>query len=557
MLYSPMFEISKIASIYDGLEENIDNLDLIIDFTYSEIQHEVLMHLAKDYEILLLITDSGVGSDWVFFLEPSARCEYSAIKEFFAYFNYSSPSIIHNQIQKSLEIIELFHLENHLSTGNIIDAKKIARMLATIIKTKGIQSLAILGDDKASYMEKEGNLILYTEECIYQVNETGSILLVPRGAETSTNILEYFSSMIKGYLGIIENGIFNKYYVKKIWQEYSQKCTFFIVIVQNGERHIVGTYDNSEVNIHGEIIFYGGKNTTTLLKKPIITISANTVFTNPPGYPNLYQNWKFQEGTYFAVQKINKDNNYFKNYELFLYDKLDCGTSVFIYNYTKECYRRHLPYLGYAHIPSLYSITTGAMNVLKELGSNLPFVGGAGSSLLLSSKELFPTFTRVVTPIHYFAEAWTKLIGIYGWKNIVVFYTNETFGTALYNVFIKNENLYGYKILNDEKYRPVDNFLTNESIPNYYENMKNALSLGCNLFFLAMSDPTPFFWIEGLYDLGVRRGNITIILFNLASLDAIDSPGGNATKRRELLHGSFLIYNAAWVGEYGDYMRLE
>lgn len=484
MFYNPLSEISMTPSIYEGLEENAQNLDLIIDFTYSEIQHDFLISLANDNEILLLIIDSGIGSNWDFFIEPSINCEHSAIKAFFEYFNYSNPAIIYTQKQKSIQIAELFHsdsqFETHLNTGNINDASKIARMFATVIKIKGIQSLAILGDQelcsvqsvaiKASYMEKEGNLILYTDECIYQVNKPGSFILVPKGAEDSINMLEYFGSMIKRYLEIFEKRI-NKYDIRRIWQANNKKCAFSIVNVYEGEKKIVGIYDEGEVNIEGEIMFLGGKNITTLLKKPIITISANTVFTNPPGYPNLYENWKFQQGTYFAVQKINKDNKYFKNYELFLYDKLDCGTSVFIYDYSKECYLRHLPFMGYAHIPSLYSVTTGALNLLKELGSNLPFIGGAGSSLSLSNKQLFPSFTRVVTPIHYFAEAWSNLIGIYGWKNIVVFYSNDTFGTDLYNVFVKNEKVFGYKILNDEKYRSIESILTNESIPNYYENM--------------------------------------------------------------------------------------
>ncbi|OMJ72361.1 hypothetical protein SteCoe_29228 [Stentor coeruleus] len=571
--YVPLVEITQIPTSFEVLDEikNLQNFSLIIDLTNSELQHEYLSLLSIENEVLLLILGSGTGIDWVFYSEPSIQCQHSAIKAFFNHFNHSNPSILHTQNDISIQLKEIFHYENHfgihLNTGISSNIEEISHMLGMCIKIKGIQALGVLGDKelclahsnaiKMSYLEKEGNIILYTNECIYQVNTTGSFILVPKSMEDSENNADYFQKSFRRYFDIVKNMLFNKYNVKRVWEESMRKCVYVLVNIVDGNKKIVGEYDNGDFMVFNEMRFFGGKNVSSWYKKPIITISANTGFTNPLGYPSVYQNSKFQQGTYFAVEKINKDRIFFNNYELVLYDKVDCGVSIFDYNYSKECYIKHLPYMGYAHIPSLYAVTPGVMNLLKDLGSNLPFVGGAGSSIILSNKKLFPTFTRVVTPINYFAEAWTKLIGIFGWKNIVLFYTNETFGNAMYDVFIKNEKILGYKILNDEKYRAVEQIMNNSTIDKYYEHMRNALSLGCNLFFLPMADPAPFFWIEGLYDLGVRRGNLTFIFFTLTGTDAISSPGGNPIKRKELLHGSFLIYNAAWVNEYGESMRAE
>ena len=72
-----------------------------------------------------------------------------------------------------------------------------------------------------------------------------------------------------------------------------------------------------------------------------------------------------------------------------------------------------------------------------------------------------------------------------------------------------------------------------------------------------MSDPSPFFLLEELYNLGVRRGDLTYFFFYSTGLDSINTKGGNSTKRSELMHGSFLIYNAGYYSEYGNNIKTE
>ena len=140
-------------------------------------------------------------------------------------------------------------------------------------------------------------------------------------------------------------------------------------------------------------------------------------------------------------------------------------------------------------------------------------------------------------------------------EKIVFHYANDSFGIASYETLNKTAASQGFKIINDEKYRMINNILSNESVPQYYEHMKNTISLGCNIIFLGMGDPSAFFWLEGMYDVGARRGDYTFIFFTTTGLDAFTQPTGNSTKRKELMHGSFVVYNAAWVGDYGREMK--
>ena len=149
------------------------------------------------------------------------------------------------------------------------------------------------------------------------------------------------------------------------------------------------------------------------------------------------------------------------------------------------------------------------------------------------------------------------MINIFGWKNIVIFYTNDTYGIPAYSVIYNKAEYYGYRIVNDAQYRVLPPITSNDSLGNYTENLKDALSTGCNLFFLAMSDPSAFFLLEELYNLGVRRGDLTYFFFVSTGLDALKTSGGNSTKRAELMHGSFLVYSASYHGAYGNKLKTE
>jgi hypothetical protein len=314
-------------------------------------------------------------------------------------------------------------------------------------------------------------------------------------------------------------------------------CSFDIVNIQNYKKVIVGQADNNGFNIMDKTIYLGGNNESTNYLKPHIVISANTGFLNPPGFSNVYQNAKYHEGTYFAVEKVNRDRFYFPKYDLILYDKVDCGVSVFDSNYSKSCFLKHAPHMGYAYIPTINSMTAAVLRQLTALKIHIPFVGGVGSANTLSNKTAFPTFTRITSSSDYFATAWSKLISIYGWSNLMIFYTNDTYGTSIYEIMKKESLVQGFTILNQEDERMINPVSNSSQLPAYYDRMNRAFDIGCNLMFLAMSDPSPFFWIEGLYDIGVRRGDLVIIFFSISGLDTLNSTGANYTKRSELMHG--------------------
>lgn len=77
LLHNPQCEIYKIESIYQNLEENIQNTDLIIDFTQSELQQLFLKNLFSRRKKDTFISDWLRNRKWLGILY-STKCSMRA-----------------------------------------------------------------------------------------------------------------------------------------------------------------------------------------------------------------------------------------------------------------------------------------------------------------------------------------------------------------------------------------------------------------------------------------------------------------------------------------------
>ncbi|OMJ89892.1 hypothetical protein SteCoe_7880 [Stentor coeruleus] len=571
-VFSSNSKFNQYTNVLEIQKSDIKDLSLIIDDSKSEISYSLDKEFVTENKIPILILAPGENSDFIYYQDSSYKCIISTLTNTFNYLNITELGVIWSFSNKNKNIIDLLkeawdHKVISASVGSIDDKSEISKILGKVLKSEGIQDYLFLGDKKicstfkkafeSSYLVKTGNIAIFLDECVYQVNTTGSFILSKPQVTFSSNLTEYFYNFVEPYFSVFQESELSPFQIARKFQNIINPCVYDIVNIQNSTKVVVGKADDQTFLIETTAIFLGGKNESTRFLKPQIVISANTGFTNPPGNSNVYQNSKYQEGTYFAVEKVNRDRVFFPKYELVLYDKVDCGVSVFEANYSRDCFLKHIPHMGNAYIPTLYPLTGSVLKQLASLKIKMPFIGGVGTATLLSNKTAYPMFTRITSPSSYFATAWSKILGIYGWSNIIVFYTNDSFGNGTYDVVKKESESEGFNILNAEEDRMI-NVVTNSSqLPIYYDRMRRAIDTGCNLMFLPMSDPSPFFWIEGLYDVGARKGDLVVVFFSITGLDALNSTGGNYTKRAELMHGSFIVYNAAWIGEYGQNVRQE
>ena len=571
--FYPLISFSIINSSSVLLDTNYQDVSLIIDGTFSEISHKLISDYSLNYLIPTIILGSGQSNAPIYYSENTFYCKTKNIGSILDDFTIVKYEVIWKYSEKNLKILEYLKEKTSQANINIANFEKesaidqISSFFIKSIKNQGIMNIITLGDIslcsfieqavELSHLNESGYFGLYLDECIYQLALNGSIILVKNEMKDSISYPDYLLKSIISYLEIFTNNALTKYDIIYWFNSIDNSCSYLIINIQDSQKKVVGYVNDGIVTIIDNIYYYGGSTTRVLLSKPILTISANTGITNPPGYPKVYENSKFQQGTYFGISKINKQHKLLPNFELTLYDQIDCGVNIFIANYSKECFLNHINKMGYAYIPSYYSITENVLIQFSQLGIDIPVISGMGSSIDLSSSSRFPTFTRLVSPLSLTTATFSKYINIMNWKNIIVFYSNEPFGQSIYYILLNNTVVYGYQILNDKEFRAIPSNYNSTMYEKYVENIQNAVDAGCNLWIFAMSDPTPYFWIEALYDFGIRRGDITIFISTVTGLDAINSTGGDPIKRAELMHGSFVLYNADWIGDYGDEIKKE
>ena len=561
-----LIEIYNIEELSYKTDENID---LIIVNKVNEVTEYNIKNLAKSKRIPTLFLSSGDSDEPNFYLSSTYKKKVEILSEILRILQIGTFALIwpfsseNNMVYQSIKD-KFSQTFSHLSLNEETTASEMTNMMIRIFKNQGIQNYVFLGHETlcsiahegfiSSWLNIAGNFGLFFDECIYQVSQEGSVYLIEEGLESATSYEEYIFTKLNPYLSIFREPNLDSEQIITIYSRIAKKRNYSMFNMKNSTLEYIASFPSPQ--FFQPISYYSNVINRTEIPKSRITISANTGIFNP-GSPPVFHNKKYHEGTYFGVEKINRDEVIFPHHEFFLYDKVDCGVSVFNYNYSKSCILKHIQYMGHAYIPTVTFMNANFLDQLSTLQIHIPFIAGILSAAPLSNKARFPTFIRIVSPASLFSRAWSNLINIYGWKKVVMHYGNDSFGIASYETLNKSAQSQGYEIINDEKYRMINNIMSNESVPQYYEHMKNTISLGCNIIFLGMGDPTAFFWLEGMYDMGARRGDFTFIFFTTTGLDAFSQPTGNSTKRKELMHGSFVVYNAAWVGDIGKNTRKE
>jgi hypothetical protein len=550
-----------------------DSIDIIIvSLEEALIVHELEI-FSESFNIPTLFLSSGSIRTFAFYSDLPTECMASSIFTTSTFFSLSRPALVStfSKINQNIYEESKLNLNSellHISFFKNSTSSEISLTLSKILKKEGIMNFFFLPDESScrslsqgfedSRLNIKGNIGIFFTNCIYQVNQEGYLILTYDGFEHVETEVEYKSKKILKFINVLKKPGMSRFEISvELLKVFQNSCKFSIVNIQNNTKKKVGIIKDGALELNSTITYIGGIYDLTNYSVPTIVVSANTGSFNPDGAPRAYTNVGHQEGSAFAVEKINRDHSYFPNHKLVLYGQVDCGVSIFNYNYSKACFIHHRPEMGVAYIPTFFGMTMSVLKQLYSLNISLPFIGGIGSTGLLSNKSEFPFFVRTVSPSSDFAYAWANLIRLYGWTKIVVHHTNDSFGMSAYNILYNSQESYGFKFINDQKYRPVDYIFSNLSIPLYREHMKNTLTLGCNIIFFIMGDPTPYFWMEGFYDLGVRRGDYTFVLFTVSGLTNFNAATANVKKRKELMHGTLVIYNGAWVGKYGAEVKEE
>ena len=561
---------NNIAYFSDISSIQVDSsspFSLMFDATDTNISHAAIADYATRSFIPLVVIGAGENTDTIFYSDHSVDCEYSSIIPVLNYFRMAKVGLIWSYSNTKMRLYNHLLASNPEAIGqNVFDSISDSELSSLFIKTfknEGFQSYLFLGDNTLcsqyesvfhkSYLDVKGNLALFLNQCIYQVSNEGSIVLTSPSRVQASSYTEYFLLSVQQYLDVLKIKGLSNFEIYKHHQQVSNECIYSIVNIQNSTKIEVGTVINGLVNITAPILYYGGTYTRVIYPRPRIQISANTGSINPPGIPPDPLNQLFQEGTYFAVDKINRDNILLQNFDFILFDGVNCGATEFDYNFGKACFLAIKDELGIAHIP-VTSVVSSFINLLRDLNLTLPFIGATGSNTRLSDKIAFPMFTRVVNSFPHIVDAWGNLVHLFAWKKVSILY-NRGLGGPIYTSMVALQQTYGFTIVNDETLRLLPEVFTTEDTLQLDPSLQNIIDIGSNIVFIACVNPSTFLILERFYDLGVRRGDLTFIYFVYNMAEAIYQ--GNTTKRAELMHGSFYIYTIAWVGDYGESIRNE
>lgn len=91
------------------------------------------------------------------------------------------------------------------------------------------------------------------------------------------------------------------------------------------------------------------------------------------------------------------------------------------------------------------TVSMQAQHVLGELG--IPQVSHSSSSVALSDRDEFPTFSRVVPPDDEQAEYLARLAAHFGWKQVAVLHSTTSYGANLAQTFVQAASTHGLAVL--------------------------------------------------------------------------------------------------------------
>ena len=197
---------------------NIQDLNLVIDATTNKISHSQVISFSKVFFVPIIIIGHGNSNDQVFFTDFDYNCQISAVTSVFDYFSIKKLGVVWSHDAYNEKIIE--SLENtsqdilFASVGSLMPASETTLLFGKVFKAKGIQNYLFLGDKnlcsqyeksfQSSFLENEGVIAVFLNECVYQTTSNGSLILTNYKTINSNSYKDYISSSLYQYFAVFK-----------------------------------------------------------------------------------------------------------------------------------------------------------------------------------------------------------------------------------------------------------------------------------------------------------------------------------------------------------------
>ncbi|CAG9335587.1 unnamed protein product [Blepharisma stoltei] len=548
---------------------------VIIDLTSSLWFGSCIKHLANQAHFIIISSNPSSESynEWQFFSSYHIQEHYDALLNLVEFFNWDKFIIISSHNSEEIyngslngfsdKNIKFFNFAEN-ETQDHAD-----QLIGKLIKPTGIKNIAILNEgnsaEKLVESLKKKNIfssgcgIILGSKSLWNIKEDGVLAYIELGLENSVDNYSYEALAYAKFIKLIlEFQDFSDSFKLRLFLEENTKNhhlqpKFSLINIQNSSKAKVGEiYQNLSIN---DKIFFPG-NSIVVPNSPIsnITISMADGVTNP-GYINSSYSYPVKWGAQFALSKI-KETNILEGFEIIV-QHTDCGAEVYSPTYSYSCFNKLKTQLGVGLLTTTTAPTCiGNILSLRKLGISIPHISENAPAPTLTNKKVYPEFMRVIKDSRYNAGVLFSLIATFNWKNIIVYYENSTGPIMVYQYFEKMTNSTNINIINKPSERLIKINYRHTDYAQYKPWMLNAINLKTRIWILFVNAPSEFYFIEDLYDTGLKRGDAIFLFYNRIAFALPTEPDPiQSQKLLELLYGSIAVDQADWVGDYGQQLK--
>ncbi|CAG9323418.1 unnamed protein product [Blepharisma stoltei] len=511
----------------NDFEDLIVNRDItyLFDITFSTIMTSHISAYAKQYNFMHLIYGFPPENprQLTYFSDSQEIIIRDAAVSFVKYFGCQKVVVFLSQELfgmsfKDVSDVEIAY-EAVIPSG--ISYEAISLIVSKEVKPLGVKIIIIATTENISKllqkaieeaaMNKEGYVFIFLHQSAWTAYLEGAILIeeydwIPTGVENYIEILiEGATTFLLKFMNMsLIQGSFSLYSFYGILINQINTERFYLFNIQNNQRVLIGNITNNAVNLQSSPIFPGGTTNSPNKSKLQIPISIAGGASNPDGSTYNF-NAICQNGSIYAMNYVNADSDILKNFELVINNIEDCGASYFESEYATDCYTKHSNDLGYFHIPPepLY-MANGILTVFESLNISVPVIGIKSSALM--ENNYYPQYTSVTFSNAYTARAVALLLSSFGIKKCSLLYLDTSWGQNFKNQFISQAKQYNLEVLNKIQAVPQGYDGTNKTI------IQEIVDLKTRYVIMEVSDSENFSIIEAFYDLGMRRGDLYLVL---------------------------------------------
>ena len=562
------------------------DFNILIDITLQKSLYPVLDQIASYFNSVYLSISPPSDhsfSSWRVNVHNSYTSEASAVAILLEYLQWSQIALIssstHENLLISAEIYDVFHdtIESYLKYSPIMTQATSDEFIGKMVKAKGIRHMVIVdqGDSLMKIQQsltnkkllKAGAGIVLSSKAIFsEKNLEFSLIIVETGLEYSESPESYELLAINNTLSQILQTVYSlglssiersslTELIMDLYPDHTSVKSYSIVNIQNAQSTIVGSITDSVI-ITQEIYFPG--NTTVSLASEATAIRLSLA----NGTHEIYDLYTieimsyFYEGASYAVMRSNAYNE-IPNFKFELFPT-DCGIYFYDPTFYELYYSPIKADLGVAYLTNFwYTTSYGVLVTLRDLGIDLPQISAFAAADLLDNSTAFPEFLKLSVSVSQYLTTGFLFLKSIGWNEVVLLATDDPTFYVEYLDLLEFAGPMGITVVNPPDKRVFPANYTRDNFEEYRSYFQAAKDTRARVYLIAAID-RGVIW-EGLYDIGLRRGDF-ITIGESAQLGYLKDPAvapQYMAKREELMLDTFVLAYKEFVGDLGESLQAE